>query len=95
MAKQFVEVIFCPETGHIYHQSVQWCQAMSVEKAIIESGFLNKFPQLSLDTLKSGVFSQVVELTTLVNPGDRVEIYRPLTIDPKQNRRQRASDSSK
>ena len=38
-----------------------------------------------------GVFGKVVSADTRLKDGDRVEIYRPLTADPKEQRRQRAA----
>ena len=40
---------------------------------------------------KPGVFGRVVPATTRLEDGDRVEIYRPLAIDPKEARRRRAA----
>jgi putative ubiquitin-RnfH superfamily antitoxin RatB of RatAB toxin-antitoxin module len=38
-----------------------------------------------------GIFGRVVDPATLLRDGDRVEIYRPLKIDPKEARRRRAA----
>jgi hypothetical protein len=37
-----------------------------------------------------GIFGKRVTLDTRLVDGDRVEIYRPLTLDPKEARRRRA-----
>jgi putative ubiquitin-RnfH superfamily antitoxin RatB of RatAB toxin-antitoxin module len=37
-----------------------------------------------------GIFGQRVALDHRLSPGDRVEIYRPLEVDPKEARRRRA-----
>jgi len=37
-----------------------------------------------------GIWSKPASLDSTVQDGDRVEIYRPLRIDPKENRRKRA-----
>ena len=37
-----------------------------------------------------GVFGKRVELDQPLKDGDRVEVYRPLAIDPKEARRRRA-----
>jgi putative ubiquitin-RnfH superfamily antitoxin RatB of RatAB toxin-antitoxin module len=37
-----------------------------------------------------GIFGRLVKLETRLADGDRVEIYRPLTTDPKEARRRRA-----
>ncbi len=50
------------------------------------------FARLGLDpsTLSFGVFGRRAALTDVLADGDRVEIYRPLTVDPKDARRRRA-----
>lgn len=37
-----------------------------------------------------GIFGRVVTPSTGLRDGDRIELYRPLKIDPKQARRRRA-----
>jgi hypothetical protein len=37
-----------------------------------------------------GIFGKVVKPETRLSDGDRVEIYWPLTMDPKEARRRRA-----
>lgn len=46
---------------------------------------------ISLDALRVGIWSKAVDRSTLIADGDRVEIYRPLKIDPKDARRKRAA----
>lgn len=65
-------------------------QGCTVEEAIQYSGILQQYPEIDLTKNKIGIFSKLVALTTQVKEGDRVEIYQPLLIDPKQARRQRA-----
>jgi uncharacterized protein len=62
----------------------------NVAIVIRQSGILDECKQLRLEELMVGIFSQRVSLDTAVNDGDRIEIYRPLIIDPKQARRNRA-----
>ena len=42
-----------------------------------------------------GVFGKRVDLDLQLADGDRVEIYRPLALDPKERRRQRARGRKK
>ena len=42
-----------------------------------------------------GVFGKVVSADTRLKDGDRVEIYRPLTADAKEQRRRRAAKAKK
>ena len=56
-----------------------------------QSGIAEKFPDIALESVKMGVFGKVVKAKDYVlHPGDRVEIYRPLLIDPKASRKDRA-----
>ena len=58
--------------------------------AIQASGILQRFPEINLAQNKVGIFGKVVDLQAVLREGDRVEIYRPLLVDPKQARRARA-----
>jgi putative ubiquitin-RnfH superfamily antitoxin RatB of RatAB toxin-antitoxin module len=40
--------------------------------------------------VRFGIFGRMVDAATLLRDGDRVEIYRPLKVDPKEARRNRA-----
>ena len=62
----------------------------TVHQAIEKSGILKEFTNIDLETQKVGIFGKVVELDDLIKDGDRVEIYRPITADPKAVKRKRA-----
>jgi len=62
----------------------------TVETAIERSGILEIFPEIDLSRQKIGIFSKMVSLNDQIRAGNRIEIYRPLLIDPKIARRQRA-----
>lgn len=70
-------------------------EGCTVETAIKLSGILNIFPDINLTKQKVGVFSQSRHLTDKVQDGDRIEIYRPLLIDPKEARRAKARKNIK
>lgn len=63
----------------------------SVEQAIRRSGILERFPEIDLSSNPVGIFSRKARLQDRVSAGDRIEIYRPLRIDPKTARRRRAA----
>lgn len=56
---------------------------------IERSGIAGRFPEISLEKNKVGVYGRLRPLEYRVRPGDRVEIYRPLMADPKEARRAR------
>ena len=55
----------------------------TVAEAIEHSGILRRCPQLDLSRQKVGIFGKISKLSAGLNEGDRVEIYRPITVDPK------------
>lgn len=59
----------------------------TIGEAISSSGLLEQVPTLNLSTLTVGIFSQRAGLETQLEGGERIEIYRPLQIDPKQKRK--------
>lgn len=67
----------------------------TIEQAIISSGILTLFPEINLAKQKVGIFSQLRDLQDTVQAGDRIEIYRPLLIDPKEARRAKAINNKK
>jgi len=54
----------------------------TVRDAIEVSGITRTFPSLDLSTQKVGIFGKMVALEARLEPGQRVEIYRPITADP-------------
>ena len=79
--KQFLRQVSLPEGS-------------TVEQAIIASGLLTLRTDIDLKKNKVGIYSRSVKLNDEVREGDRVEIYRPLLVDPKELRRQRAERSA-
>ncbi|WP_295627410.1 RnfH family protein [uncultured Nitrosomonas sp.] len=65
----------------------------TVEQALAISEILQKFPEIDLAKNKLGIFGKFVQLDTQLHSNDRIEIYRPLIIDPKEIRRMRAKSS--
>ena len=61
----------------------------SVREVIERSGILTQCPQIDLTIHAVGIWNEKVTLETLVQAGDRIEIYRPLLMDPMTWRRQR------
>lgn len=56
-----------------------------------QSGIEQQFSEIELQTAKVGIFGKSVKPDQVLRTGDRVEIYRPLKIDPKASRKERAA----
>lgn len=62
-------------------------QGATVGEAVDRSGLPERFPELEIRPERLGVFGVHRSPDDPVRNGDRVEIYRPLKIDPKVARR--------
>ena len=74
---------------------VRFTQGMTAIQAVEASGMLKGFPDLSAGRLDLGVYGRVVQEGHVLRPGDRVEIYRRLTADPRAARRRLADIGKK
>jgi putative ubiquitin-RnfH superfamily antitoxin RatB of RatAB toxin-antitoxin module len=77
-----------PESA--YCSSVCLPEGSCVADALAACDVNQVFPQLELDRMAVGVHGRKVERNRLLHDGDRVEIYRPLQLDPMEARRRRA-----
>lgn len=68
----------------------------TVRETLLKSGIGQAFPELNLADCPVGIFGKVIADpdNRLVQPGDRIEIYRPLLADPKEVRRLRAAKAA-
>ena len=83
-----IEVVHIPMGQRPLRTVVQFMAGMTVGDVLEQSDVLKNHPELC--GLAVGIFSRAVSLDTEVKRGDRIEIYRPLTLDPMEIRRQRA-----
>ncbi len=67
-------------------------------EAVLQSGIAREFPEIDVANASMGIFSKPLDGKALPLPQDyqlkardRVEVYRPLTIDPKAARLARAA----
>lgn len=83
-----VELVYIPLDQNPIQMRLTLAEGATVADVLHESGLLLRNPEIK--DLSVGIFGRLVSLNKVVKSGDRVEIYRPLLIDPKEKRRQRA-----
>ncbi len=83
-----VELVYIALDQHLAHIRLTLADNATVFDALQLSGLLTTHPEVK--DMSVGIFAKIVPLNTVVKAGDRIEIYRPLLIDPKEKRRQRA-----
>lgn len=84
-----VTVVYCaPGVEDV--TDVQLPTSSTVGDAVTASQLLDRRPELCSDALDTGVWGRRCSLDRRLVDGDRIEIYRPLHIEPKEGRRLRA-----
>lgn len=92
MAEQLhVEVVYADATRQVV-RPVALPAGSTVMQAIEASGLAREIPGLVVDPARLGIFSRKAAPDQVLGEGDRVEIYRSLTLDPKEARRRRAHE---
>jgi putative ubiquitin-RnfH superfamily antitoxin RatB of RatAB toxin-antitoxin module len=84
-----VEVVYLSAEQQILCRT-EIANGSTVIQAIDASGIIELLPDGAMDLRQLGVFSQKAAPDQLLRDGDRVEIYRPLQLDPMEARRRRA-----
>ncbi len=89
MATLQVEVVYALP-GSEDAVSVRLAPGATLRDAIAASGILVRHPEIDLARQKIGVSGKTRAAGSAAADGDRIEIYRPLAMDPKEARRRRA-----
>lgn len=76
--------------GHVWTRELSLPEGATVADALDASGFALAFPVVRPWESGVGVFGRAAEPQAPLADGDRVEIYRGLSFDPKESRRRRA-----
>ena len=86
-----VEVVYCPTPGpsdRVDLTALTLQEGATVQDALQRSGVLARHG-LDLATVDVGVWFKACTLQQALRDQDQVQVYRPLTVDPKEARRQR------
>lgn len=84
-----VVVVYSPVAGQVDVCELSMPAGATVLQALRMSGLLLRYPGVDLASQKTGVWGKLRGLDDALREGDRVELYRPLQVDPKEARRQR------
>lgn len=86
-----VEVVYATPRQQ-FVESVTIAAGSTAAEVIECSRVLTRFTEIDLANNKIGSYSRLIRLDSVVEDGERIEIYRPLKADPKMVRRQLAEE---
>lgn len=84
-----ITVAYSPRARLVQEVLLQLASGSTVEQAIRASGLREQNTELQSGPLLCGVWGRKAPLDHVLRDLDRVEIYRPLKVDPKVARRER------
>jgi putative ubiquitin-RnfH superfamily antitoxin RatB of RatAB toxin-antitoxin module len=73
----------------VLEATLQLAEGARLADAVQACRSLPAFATIDLDSMPSGVWGRKAGSQQLLKDGDRVELYRPLQVDPKRARRER------
>ena len=83
-----VEVVYSAVARQADCVALEMPPSSTVRDALLFCGLIQQH-NLAIDAVRCGVWGRRCDLTHVLRDGDRVEIYRGLTVDPKEARRLR------
>jgi len=90
-----VEIVYAlPERQRVVQLALP-ATGLTAAAAVERSGLLDEFPDLRGRPLVLGIYGSVCAPDRPLRDRDRVEIYRPLQVDPRAQRRERAANAAR
>lgn len=82
-------VAYSPRAGEVEEVQLELPAGATVRDALNRSGLLQRHTEIDPAAPRTGVWGKLRGLEDVLRERDRVEIYRPLLVDPKEARRLR------
>jgi len=84
-----VTLVCAPAPRTVHEELLRLPRGATAEQAVRASGLAAAWPELDWRALEAGVWGRAVEWDRPLRDGDRLELCRPLSVDPKVARRER------
>ena len=84
-----VTIIYSPAPRQVREWMLDVAPGSDFKQAVLQCSLLSEFAEMALDNLSVGVWGKRYNLSHKLKENDRIEIYRPLRVDPKVARRER------
>ncbi len=86
-----IEIVYALSTKQ-WIVGIPYTDGMTARDAAERSGLMEAHPEIRGRPLTLGIFGDAVEHHHELKDGDRVEICRPLRLDPREMRRRAVAD---
>jgi putative ubiquitin-RnfH superfamily antitoxin RatB of RatAB toxin-antitoxin module len=90
-----VAVACSPRAGEAFEVEVELPAPATAWDAVRASGVLDRWPELASGEPSVGIWGRATGAAAVLRDGDRVELYRPLAVDPQEARRRRVAKAGR
>ena len=84
-----VTVVCSPAARDVFEEELTLRSGATAREAVLASRLVERFPQLDWEAMTPGIWGRLIAWDRALVNGDRVELCRPLLVDPKMARRER------
>lgn len=84
-----IVLVYSPAPRQVREWTLVLPPGSTVAQALESSGIFLAFPELAVSRPLLGIWGRKTSLKQALQDADRLEIYRPLRVDPKVARRER------
>lgn len=84
-----IELVYAHAPHQLERQQIRLPAGATVADALQACGWASPQGPVRLADLRVGIWGRPCDMHTVLRAHDRVELYRPLQVDPKEARRQR------
>ena len=84
-----ITLVYSPRPRVVREVLMAVAEGTTVQQALMQSQWRQEYPELVIEDVPVGIWGRAVDRAQKVRDQDRIEIYRPLTVDPKVARRER------
>ena len=84
-----VQLVYSPGPRQVLEVEVVLPFDGTVRQALSLSGWLNRFPEIQAEDVRLSIWGRLTTMGAALRDGDRLEVCRPLRVDPKVARRER------
>lgn len=84
-----IDLVYSPAARTFVETSLTLPEGSTVADALVAAGWRERFALDTLSDISFGIWNQPATLRTVLQNQNRVEVYRPLRVDPKLARRER------
>jgi putative ubiquitin-RnfH superfamily antitoxin RatB of RatAB toxin-antitoxin module len=84
-----ITLVYAPQPREVHEEVLELAEGCTALQALRSSALARAVPDVLVNTPAMGVWGSKVPGSQVMRDQDRLELYRPLLVDPKEARRAR------